>query len=157
MNAIVLLFLMGVVLLVFEVITPGAVLGILGGLAMLGGCAVAFHLYGAAGGGIATAVGLGILGLALYVEFVFLPKTKLGRKMFLDRSVEATSQPPIAASGSVVGKACEALTTLAPSGYVLLEGKRYEAFSQSGLIAKGETLRVAGVDNFRLIVNKSTS
>ena len=157
MNAIILLFLAGVVLLVFEVITPGAVLGILGGLAMLGGCAVAFHLYGVTGGSIAAAVGLGILALALYVEFVLLPKTKVGRKMFLHRTVEAISQPPIAAPETVVGKDCESLTMLAPSGYVLLEGRRYEAFSQSGLVPKGVSLRVTGVDNFRLIVNKSLS
>jgi membrane-bound serine protease (ClpP class) len=156
MNAIVLLFLAGIVLLVFEVITPGAVLGVLGGLAMLAGCAVAFYRYGAGGGGIATAAGLGILGVALYVEFVLLPKTRVGRKMFLERSVDATSQPPLAAAESVIGKTCEALTTLAPSGYVLVEGKRYEAFSQSGLIGKGALLQVVGVDNFRLIVNKTS-
>lgn len=157
MNAIVLLFLTGVVLLVFEVVTPGAVLGVLGGLAMLAGCVVAFNLYGVGGGAVATAVGMGILGLALYVEFVLLPKTKLGRRMFLENAVDATSQPPVAAAEAVVGKTCEAVTTLAPSGYVLLEGRRYEAFSQSGLVAKGEILRVAGVDNFRLIVNKTIS
>ena len=86
-----------------------------------------------------------------------MPKTKVGRKMFLHRTVEAISQPPIAEPETVVGKDCESLTMLAPSGYVLLEGRRYEAFSQSGLVPKGVSLRVTGVDNFRLIVNKSLS
>ena len=49
----------------------------------------------------------------------------------------------------------EALTTLAPGGYVLVEGARYEAFCQSGFAAKGSALRVVGLDNFRLIVTQS--
>ena len=37
MNAIIVLFVVGFVLLAFEVIVPGAILGIIGGLAILGG------------------------------------------------------------------------------------------------------------------------
>jgi membrane-bound ClpP family serine protease len=55
----------------------------------------------------------------------------------------------------VVGKVGEAATTLAPSGYVLIEGRRYEAFSQSGHMDRGTALKVVAVDNFRLIVTKS--
>jgi membrane-bound serine protease (ClpP class) len=155
MNAVILLFIAGIILLVFEVITPGAVLGVLGGLAMLGGCLLAFSEFGVAGGLIATATALGILGVALFFEFVVLPKTRLGKKMFLQRTMEGPSQPPLASADEVVGQSCEALTTLAPSGYVSLNGKRYEAFSQSGLVEQGEALRVIGVDNFRLIVTKA--
>jgi membrane-bound serine protease (ClpP class) len=54
-----------------------------------------------------------------------------------------------------VGKTAEAVTTLAPSGYVVVDGRRYEAFSQSGHAAKGAILRVVGLDNFRLIVTKN--
>jgi membrane-bound ClpP family serine protease len=70
-------------------------------------------------------------------------------------TVDATSQPPLAEKENVVGKMAEAVTPLVPSGYVLVEGKRYEAFSQSGHAAKGALLRVTGLDNFRLIVTKS--
>ena len=38
MNAILILFLFGIVLLVCEVFVPGAILGSIGGLAMLAGC-----------------------------------------------------------------------------------------------------------------------
>lgn len=155
MNAVILLFVVGIILLVFEVITPGAVLGALGGLAMLGGCLLAFSEFGAAGGLIATATAFGVLGVALFIEFVVLPKTRQGKRMFLQRTMEGPSQPPLASLDEVVGKNCEALTTLAPSGYVSLNGKRYEAFSQSGLIEQGEALRVVGMDNFRLIVTKT--
>jgi membrane-bound ClpP family serine protease len=154
MNAVVLLLLTGIVLLFFEVFTPGGVLGILGGIAMLAGCVLAFFKFGAATGGLTTVGAVCVLGLMLWVELVLLPKTSMGKKLFLQRSVEATSQPAVA-DAAVVGKDCEAVTVLAPSGYVILDGRRYEAWSQSGLVNKGAKLRIVGLDNFRLIVTKS--
>ena len=157
MNAILLLFLLGVVLLAFEVITPGAILGILGTLAMIGGCALSFYRYGESGGWIAVGAALLLIGAAFYLEFVVLPKTRAGKKMFLHRSIDETSQNPIADRAAVVGKACEAITALAPTGYVILDGQRYEAWSQEGFVAKGAALRVTGLDNFRLIVTSNPS
>jgi membrane-bound ClpP family serine protease len=55
----------------------------------------------------------------------------------------------------VIGQVATALTTLAPSGFVSIAGKRYEAFCRSGLVARGAQLTVVGVDNFRLIVSES--
>lgn len=154
MSLILLLFGVGVVFLFFEVFMPGMVLGVLGAVAMLAGCVAAFVRYGAGGGLLALLTGLILLGITLYVEFALLPKTRLGKKLFLHASSGSTSQSPLAQAGEVVGQTCEALTTLAPSGYVDLAGKRYEAFSQSGFVEKGARLRVAGLDNFRLIVTK---
>ena len=155
MNAIILLFLLGVMLLAGEVFVPGAVLGILGALCMAAGCVISFVLLGTGGGLVATAIALGLLGLTLYVELVWLPKTSFGRKLVVQSTVDATSQPALAEKEKVVGKVAEAVTPLVPSGYVVVEGRRYEAFSRSGHAAKGAQLRVTGLDNFRLIVTKS--
>ena len=38
--------------------------------------------------------------------------------------------------------------------HVLIDGKRYDAFSQSGPADAGEVLRVIAVDNFRVVVTK---
>lgn len=152
MTAIVLLFSLGIVLLTLEVVVPGGVLGVIGGIAMLGGCAIAFYEYGVDGGVLAVLVALGCLAVGLYVEFRILPKTRYGKKLFLNQAVDAKSQPLPAEASAVVGKLAEAVTMMAPSGYISLDGRRYEAFSQSGLIAKGATVRVVAVDNFRLIV-----
>ncbi len=155
MNAVILLFLLGVVLLAAEVFVPGAVLGVLGGLAMLVGCIISFQVFGAAGGTAATVLALALLSFTLYLELVWLPRTRVGRRLVVQSASDATSQPPLAEPGAVVGKSAEAVTTLAPSGYVVVEGRRYEAFCQSGHVAKGAVLRVVGLDNFRLIVTKS--
>jgi len=70
-------------------------------------------------------------------------------------STSGTPQPPPAQADAVVGRDASALTTLAPSGYVLVGGQRYEAFCRSGHAPAGAALRVVGVDNFRLIVSQA--
>ena len=92
--------------------------------------------------------------LTIYLELVILPRTSFGRGLIV-HSTTGAAQAPLALAEAVVGKDAAAVTTLAPSGYVLVEGKRYEAFCQSGHADKGALLRVIGIDNFRLIVSKS--
>lgn len=154
MNAIIVLFVVGFVLLAFEVIVPGAILGIIGGLAILGGVILAFMEYGSTGGWTALGVGAGGGMLMLAVEFWLLPRTPWGKRMFLRAAIDGTSQPAPAEASNVMGRAGEALTPLSPSGHVLIDGRRYEAFSRSGLLPKGAEVRVVGLDNFRLIVSK---
>lgn len=155
MTAIIILFLAGILLLAIEVFVPGMVVGIIGGLAILAGVIMAFSLHGTAGGMIALLAGAGLLGITLYIEFVVLPKTKLARKLSMLATVEGTSQPALAELGAVLDQQGETVTPLAPSGYISIQGRQYEAFSQSGYLAKGVAVRVTGLDNFRLIVTQT--
>jgi len=153
MNLVLILFVMGIVFLGLEIFAPGVVLGVLGGIAMVAGCVLAFINLSVGSASLVVVAAFVVLGCFLYAEFVILPKSRFGKKFFLaggDRS--KTSQPTLAAKEEVVGKMCVTLTALAPSGYVQVDGKRFEAFSQSGFAAKGEALRVVSLDNFRLIV-----
>ena len=154
MNTILLLFGIGLVLLAADVFVPGGILGIFAGLALLGAVIMAFVDLGPSAGWITLAAAMATVALLLYIELGVLPKTRLGRRLFLDAAVNGTSQAS-PAQADVVGKPAQALTTLAPTGYVIVEGRRYEAFSQSGLVAKGTALRVVGLDNFRLVVTKT--
>ena len=45
------------------------------------------------------------------------------------------------------------LTMLSPSGYVLVNGQRYDAFCQNGQVPAGTQLEIIGADSFRLIVS----
>lgn len=154
MTAIILFFALGLVLLFFEVVVPGAILGIIGGVFMLIGCGLAFSAYGLGGGALAVGVAVVLLGLTFYLELYVLPRTRFGKKMFLQGAVQGASQPMPARADEVVGQLGETLTTLAPSGFVLVGGKRYEAASLSGLLPKGTPVKVVGVDTFRLTVSK---
>lgn len=152
MNAILILFIVGTILLSAEVFLPGAVAGIIGGLALLAGSVLSFRTYGVSGGLVASGGALGLLVITLYAELVWLPKTAWGKRLVVQARIDGQSQPPQAELSEVLNKPAEALTTLAPSGYVLVEGRRYEAYCRSGLVPKGTALRVTGLDNFRLIV-----
>lgn len=155
MNAIIILFVIGALLLAAEVFLPGAIAGIIGGIALLGGSILSFREFGFGGGLAASGAAVALVILMLYLELVVLPKTAFGRRMVVQATVDATSQPPLASLEAVVDKPAEALTALVPSGYVLVEGRRYEAFCRSGHAAKGAALRVVGVDNFRVIVTQT--
>ena len=155
MNAIIILFVIGALLMAAEIFLPGAIAGIIGALALLAGSMLSFREFGF-GGGLAASFGaLALVGLMLYLELIVLPRTAFGRRMVVSATVDATSQPPPADLAAVIDKPAEAITTLAPSGYVLIDGRRYEAFCRSGHVAKGALLRVIGVDNFRVIVTQS--
>lgn len=154
MNIILGLIILGLVFTFFEVIIPGGVLGILAAAAILWACALTFQAYG-----LMAALGLFVGSLILViivvvVELKIISKTKLGRRLFLDQSVESQSTQ-ILGTESLIGKSGEAETTLAPSGKIIVEGKEYEAFSEDGLIKKGESVKVVSRDNFRIVVKKA--
>ena len=156
MSLIFLLFAAGVVLLALEVVVPGAILGIIGGVFMLVGVIVAFDRFGPNGGAIAAGVGLGLGGLALYLEFVLLPKSRLAKTFSMTATRSGTSQPAVA-DRSLIGRRALAVTTLSPSGIIECEGKRYEAFARSGQVAPGMAVDVVDLDNFRVIVTQSSN
>jgi len=159
MTAIIVLFLAGILLLAIEVFVPGMIVGLIGGLSILAGVVIAFILYGSGGGMIALLCGGVLLGVTLYIEFVVLPKTKLAKALSMQATVGGTSQAAVADLSTVLDQQGETITPLSPSGYISLQGRRYEAFSQSGYLAMGVRVRVTGLDNFRLIVtqNKNSS
>ena len=152
MSLIILLFAIGLILLAAEVIVPGGILGGIAALMMLGGCAVAYSRFGPSGGALALVTALLLIALTLFLEFRVLPKTRIGRRAFLDSEISATSAALGPEAQQLIGAQAEAITLLSPSGYIRVNGKRYEGFSQSGQISPGATLQVVGADNFRLIV-----
>jgi len=153
-NLIIILFIAGIILLATDIFVASFVMAVFGTITMLAGCVLVYAHFGAVTAGVAAVVALGLLALTVYIELVWLPKTRFGRGLVVQSVVGAQSQPELAKHEEVVGKPAEALTTLAPSGYVLVEGRRYEAFCRSGLAAKGDHMTVVGIDNFRLIVSK---
>jgi membrane-bound ClpP family serine protease len=154
MTLIVLLFAIGILLIALEVIVPGAVLGTIGAVMIFGGCVMAFLEFGTGGGILALVAAFIIGGIALFVEFRLLPKTKIGKRAFLTKEITAVSQAIDHQARNLIGKTAESLTMLSPSGYVRVDGQRFEAFCQSGQAPVGTALHVIGADNFRLIVSE---
>jgi len=154
MTLIVLLFIGGSILLAAEVFLPGGIAGILGGIALLAGSVLAFSQYGPGIGTLASFGALGLLGAMLYAELIWLPRTRVGRTMVVEATIEGQSQAAPASFGEVVGQPAIALTPLVPTGIVNVGGRRYEAYCRTGHAASGAALTVIGLDNFRLIVSE---
>ncbi len=152
MSLIFLLFGIGITLLAVELVVPGLIIGLVGALAVLAGVGLAFSDYGAQGGFSAALVAVLLLAAVVYAELVWLPKSRLARMFSMHTTLHGKSQPPVAEPDAVVGAEALAETVLAPSGYVVVAGRRYEAFCQDGYAAAGARLRVHAVDNFRVIV-----
>ena len=77
----------------------------------------------------------------------------MGRRMFLDKAIDGTSQPPVAEAGDgVVGREAVALTALGPTGLVQVDGRRYQARCESGFATEGTRLRVTRIETFQLVV-----
>lgn len=152
MTLILILFVSGVLLLAAEVILPGGVIGGLGALLMLAGCGVAFAEFGLVTGLATTGFAVALMGLTLFLEFRILPRTKLGQRAFLQSAITGVSNPAGDDRGALVGKAAEAVTPLTPSGYVVVDGVRHEAFCRAGHAETGARLEIVGSENFRLIV-----
>ncbi len=154
MTTILLLFVLGIVLLVLDLFTPGIILAIFGTLALLAATSQAFAQYGVGGGLLAFAIGAMLLTVALYIEYGLMPKTRFGKKFFLHAEVHGTSQAPAAAIAALTGREGVSVTPLMPSGQIEIDGRRYEALSLDGHIATGARLRVTGSQNFSLTVTK---
>jgi membrane-bound ClpP family serine protease len=153
---IILLFTIGLILLAAEVLVPGGILGGAGGLALLAGCIVSFIELGASGGLIAVVAAMLAAFVVFYIQFRLLPKTRIGKRFFLKREITATSTALQDSARDLIGKAALSATVLSPSGYVTIDGKRYEAVSQSGQIAPGSELEVVDANHFQLTVRTKT-
>lgn len=156
MTLIIILFAAGLFLLAAEVLVPGGILGIAGGLALFAGCVVSFLRLGPSGGLIAVVVAMLAAFVVFYIQFKILPKTRAGKRFFLKREISATSTALQDSARDLVGKAALSATVLSPSGYVTIDGKRYEAVSQSGQIAPGIELEVVDANHFQLTVRTKT-
>ncbi|MDR2982672.1 MAG: hypothetical protein LBV12_10555 [Puniceicoccales bacterium] len=154
MGTAALLIFLGLVLIGAEIFLPGMICGILGTLLVIGGVGMAFYTEGMMAGVLAMSV----VFVAMLVGFWFyvkvLPKTRMGKKIFLDATIEgAGAEAP--GDDTLIGQQGAALTVLAPSGLVRVDGRQYEAVSRDGFLEKGEGIVVVGRETLRLVVGKT--
>ncbi|GHC12956.1 NfeD family protein [Cerasicoccus arenae] len=153
------LIIAGLLLISFEIVVPGGVLGTIGVLSVMGAVGVAYAQYGVQIAAIVFLASLVIITVMVIVEFQLLPKTKLGKQFFLSSSSGGAIRygqrdDNAAQEDSLIGQQGEALTTMAPSGRIMISGKSYEGYSQSGLLNKGTLVEVVARDAFRVVVKK---
>ena len=100
-----------------------------------------------------SATVLAALLLAI-VQFRYLIKTPMGKKLFLRTAVDGTSNV-VEIRDDLIGASGRTLTRLNPTGMISVQGKQYEACSDDGFIEQNQTVRVVARDSFKLIIQKS--
>ena len=142
------------VIFLLEILTPTfGILAILGIIAIVSAIVTAFSVSAVLG--IAMTAGALVLIPAYMIMLVrLLPKTPLGRHMFLGPRAQATAEgTPLAQElFGLIGKTGQADTMLRPTGAIHIEGKRYFARSDSGIIIKGAEVKVIDADGTNVIV-----
>ena len=153
MSTIIGLLVAAFVLVFFEVILPGGILGIIAALCVILASWFAGAEYGAGIGVLTYAGSSAAIGILVFIEFKLLARTSLGSAFFLKSSV--TGHSNIApAEAAIIGREGIALTRLNPSGKVAIDGQSYEAHSQDGYIEADQLILVVAQDNFKLIIKK---
>jgi membrane-bound serine protease (ClpP class) len=144
-EVLLLLYLAGIGLILFELITPGVVMGLVG----LGCLVVAVHktfvTYGAAYGVSA------LLGMIAFVTAVFIFAV---HRMTLQKQQDPadgfTSVDP--GLDELMGTEGVTMTRLQPSGYCRLNGRRVDGISRGEPIDQDTPVRVIQIDGGRVVV-----
>jgi membrane-bound serine protease (ClpP class) len=154
-------FLLGMVLIILELfVLPGGIAGILGALMVLGSLwfamadKVTFDRALEDGKVVenldnlllrpALMLGLGLAAalLAMFAVGRFLPQIPLLNSLIFKDALPSGAATDSGPRRSLVGATGQALTSLRPSGTVMVEGIKHDAVSRHGLIDKGQTIRV---------------
>ncbi|MFW5882743.1 MAG: NfeD family protein [Verrucomicrobiota bacterium] len=157
MTLIIGFILMAVLLAAAEVLVPGGVLGLMAGGALVGAAWFGWEEYGAVGAILAFMAGAFTCMVAVLGMFPLARKMGWSYGFMLKSSIRGNSRYGSATAESqpqLVGKRGEALTTLAPTGIVLLDGEKCEAYSQTGLLHRGDPVEVVKQDSYRVVVRK---
>lgn len=151
---IILFLVVGFILFLFELLTPSfGVFTALGLIAMGSAVYLAFTISPVLG--IVLVV---VLIFAIPTYFIllvkFLPGTKFGGKLFLRKPPDAAggAAPEAEKHDALVGKTGTAETQLRPSGAIRIEGQRVIAVAESGIIEKGQTVKVIKAKGTNVVV-----
>jgi membrane-bound serine protease (ClpP class) len=143
-------------LILIEGFLPGGIFGFAGGVCLLiatyyahlefGGLKIPFLVF--------VLASLGGL-LIVILEFKWLAKSKFGKSIFLSSSSNGVSNK-VMPGLEIVGAEGKTLTDHKPEGIVLLNKKKYDAYSEDGHLHADKKVIVVGVDDFRIKVKEIT-
>ena len=146
------LLLAGLLLVGIEIFIPGGIVGALGGLCLVSAIVLGFFLFDPPYN-LISAAGILVASLAgLYIWATFVPRTRAGRTLTLERDGSdfrlADKDPDV-----LMGKEGTAQSTLRPSGVAVIDGRRRDVVAEDGMwIDAGQRIRVVSARGARIIV-----
>ncbi|MEI6241974.1 MAG: NfeD family protein [Chlamydiota bacterium] len=139
----------GCILIYFEFLLPGAVMGLLGSGLLFFGLVLTFvH------GESFVFIGLYLSAIVLGVIFaISLALWSIKRKKIFHKEDQEGSHAGLS-NENLIGKVGVVETDLKPSGYVMIEGSSYQAISKSGYLEKGIVVEVMSWEENHIIVRR---
>lgn len=134
-TTIILLVVFGILALIAEMVLPGGILGVAGGLCLLSAAVMSYAEWGFAVGSVVS-IGLFVLSLLIFQfwmkYFHVLPGT---RKLVLRGSIDQGDAQPD--QSPLQGRRGAAITDIAPSGKASVDDQRFDVVAESLAIPRG--------------------
>lgn len=148
------LFFIGLLLILIEFYLPGAIMGVLGGIALLASIILLAQTQ-------SWWVVL-LFSLVVIISVIFLVRfalwrivhAKPGSSIYLHQDQEGYQASSYDADA--IGKIGIVMSDLKPGGYIIIDGKQHQAISLTGYTTKGEKVLVVSGQEESLIVKSIT-
>lgn len=146
----------GLALILAEFYLPGAIMGILGSIAILIGVILFASNSSSLLAIILFFAGTGIsIWLVIRYALWRIVHAKANRSIYSNHNQEGFQAS--AFDAAAIGKTGTVVTDLKPGGYISIEGKQHPALSLTGYIPKGEKVEVVSGQEQSLIVKLKQS
>lgn len=152
------LFIAGIVAILFEIFIPGGVLGAVGIFLLLASVASAFHNLGVTGGIVTLLLALLLTPTIWFIGLAVFPKSWLGRILTLKTEMrkEAGWVSSAEREKRFLNREGRTLTTLRPAGIAIIDGERVDVVSEGMTIEKDTLIRVVRLEGNQVIVRRIT-
>jgi membrane-bound serine protease (ClpP class) len=153
----IILFVGGIILMVIELFAPGfGIFGILGIISLTLGVVLASYntVYGFVSLGIAGVI---TIGLIIVIVKYFGHRGTWNRLILRDEMKKEQGYVSSLTREELLGKEGEAVTTLRPSGTIVVEGERIDAVTEGGFIRQNARVVIIKVEGHRVVVRPTTS
>jgi membrane-bound serine protease (ClpP class) len=158
----ILAFIIGIILVALEIfVIPGfGIAGIAGTILVILGLTLAllnnvnFNFDNVSGFEMGRSLVVVLVGLTVGFGSMLWLSSKIGskgilRNVALNTDIEGSASPVLS---GLIGKEGASATVLRPSGKVIIDGKYYDAVSNSGFIEKGQPVEVVHFENAQIYV-----
>ncbi|HMP82809.1 MAG TPA: NfeD family protein [Verrucomicrobiota bacterium] len=150
MTLIIILLIAGGVLLFLETLLPGMIAGSIGFICLIAAVVLGYRDFGFQGGTLILTGVIFALMAGIWCWLKYFPDSRIAKKFVSQQTVgELGVEKP-----ELLGGAGMALTQLRPSGTANIAGQRVDVVAESGLIERGEAVKVVAVEGTRIVVRK---
>lgn len=148
----ILLFAVGIILILLELILPGGILGIFGFAAFLASFFLSSNNFVHMGISLLIAITISILAAMVMIK-VFDKKMKFFKKLILTDSTSSESGYVSNKNRTeLIDKIGLAFTDLRPSGTIIIDEERIDAVTEGSFIKKGSQVKIIKVEGARIVV-----